>query len=737
MTGLRGGAAHKAALMLAAAAAAPCGWGQQTGTGETQTVEVRGDALQAQRADLAGKRVVLREELLRHGDTRLLEALRRVPGITVRGSAGQAELTLSGLGGGYTQILLNGEPAPKGFALEHLSPEQVERVEILRGASAEWSAQGVAGTINVVTRRVPRRAQHELKLGSGAYDGRARASADLSLGDKEGDLSWGLDLGMAHEPLRWPVAMEVQRRDAQGQLTQSVLTDKQEHGRDQSLTVSPRLAWSLGEGQQLSTDHMLRVFQTPGGAVDQRVAAVGAAPQLAHNELRLDPRTVMLRSRLNWQLKQADGSQWDSALIYTRVRREQVADFVGDNALGARVRETHVDSLALDQSWNATAKWRQPVGEEHTLALGVNLESAQRQEDRIQREQALPGGWVPENLDEVYDARVQRLALFAQDDWTFHPAWTASLGLRWEGLRTVSQSQQRNLGLEDEVQAEVRQTHSMWSPVLRAVWAVPDSKDQLKLSLSRSYRLPNARELTPRRYVANENTAVTPTNQGNPALRPELAWSLDGAWEHPLGPGAQVTLNAGAKRIDNVVLDELFSEPSTTLPGATTWVLRRANFGRAEVLSLGLEFNGPVPTQWADGLGLGLRGGLTFNHSRLLDAGFADGRLPGQPPWAMNLGLDYRPKASSVSGGLQMLAQGSSWVNQPSGRRLGFGAQRSVDLFASWRQSEASQWRLSLSQWLALDERERINVTQADGSISLDQRTRTQPSWRLSWEGKI
>jgi outer membrane receptor protein involved in Fe transport len=722
---------------MAAAATPAGGWAQEAAANPTQTVEVRSDAQQAQRADIAGKRVVSREELLRHGDTQLVDALRRVPGITVLGAAGRAELTLNGLGGGYTQILLNGEPLPKGFAVEQLSPELIERVEILRGGSAEWSAQGVAGSINIVTRRAPRWAQRELKLGTGSYEGRARASADLSLGDKDGDLSWGLNLGLAHEPLRWPVRMVVQSRDAQGQLTQSYVTDKQEGGRDQSLTLAPRLAWTLGEGHQLSTDHLLRVFQTPGGATDQRFAELGPPPQLSRNQLVLEPRSVMLRSRLSWQLKQADGRVWDSSLVYTGVRRNQVADFVGDNAAGLRVRQTHVDSLAVDQSLNASAKGRLPLGEAHTLAMGGSLEWAKRQEDRIQREQALPGGWLPENLDEVYDAQVQRLALFAQDDWVLSPALTASLGLRWEGLRTVSQSQQRNLGLGDSVDAEVRQSHSVWSPVLRAMWSLPDSKDQLKLALSRSYRLPNARELTPRRYVANENSVVTPTNQGNPALQPELAWSLDGGWEHPLGPGAQFTLNVGLKRIDQVVLDELLAEPSTQLPGTTTWVLRRANFDRAEVFSLGVEANGPLQRWWPQGPALELRGGLTLNRSRLLDVALAGGRLPAQPPWALNLGVDYRPKASALTAGVNVQAQGSSSATQPNGRVLGFGAQRSVDVFAAWRQSDQSMWRLALSQWLARDELERIRVTQATGTVSLDQVTQTRPSLRLSWERKI
>jgi iron complex outermembrane receptor protein len=59
---------------------------------------------------------------------------------------------MRGLGGGYTQILIDGERAPRGFSLEDLAPEQVERVEIYRAPTAETGARAIGGTINVITR---------------------------------------------------------------------------------------------------------------------------------------------------------------------------------------------------------------------------------------------------------------------------------------------------------------------------------------------------------------------------------------------------------------------------------------------------------------------------------------------------------------------------------------------------------------------------------------------------------
>ena len=41
---------------------------------------------------------------------------------------------------------------PPGFSLDSLTPEQIERIEILRAPTAETGARAIAGTINIVTR---------------------------------------------------------------------------------------------------------------------------------------------------------------------------------------------------------------------------------------------------------------------------------------------------------------------------------------------------------------------------------------------------------------------------------------------------------------------------------------------------------------------------------------------------------------------------------------------------------
>ncbi|MBC6436418.1 hypothetical protein FM036_47030 [Nostoc sp. HG1] len=89
--------------------------------------------------------VVGQDEIEKYGDLSVGEVLKRLPGVTVNGG-----IRMRGLGNGYTQTLLNGQRIPQGFSLDTLTPEMIERIEIMRASTAEFSTQAVAGTINIV-----------------------------------------------------------------------------------------------------------------------------------------------------------------------------------------------------------------------------------------------------------------------------------------------------------------------------------------------------------------------------------------------------------------------------------------------------------------------------------------------------------------------------------------------------------------------------------------------------------
>ncbi len=93
-------------------------------TTDLDAVHVQSERYDARRDDTASRIVVDREALQRHGDTDLLEALKRLPGVSVsNGAPGRpGTVSLRGLGAGYTQILLNGQRTPAASAWTHWPP---------------------------------------------------------------------------------------------------------------------------------------------------------------------------------------------------------------------------------------------------------------------------------------------------------------------------------------------------------------------------------------------------------------------------------------------------------------------------------------------------------------------------------------------------------------------------------------------------------------------------------------
>ena len=100
------------------------GTGNQPSVIQRVEIVARQGSTELRRAASVAKQIYGREELDRYGDTNVLDVMRRLPGVNVDSGGPR----MRGLGAGYTQILINGDPAPQGFNLDQLSPSQIERI---------------------------------------------------------------------------------------------------------------------------------------------------------------------------------------------------------------------------------------------------------------------------------------------------------------------------------------------------------------------------------------------------------------------------------------------------------------------------------------------------------------------------------------------------------------------------------------------------------------------------------
>jgi len=655
-----------------------------------QQVEVKGANYDARRDDTAARIVVGREEIARYGDTDVAEIFRRIPGVTVTPRGGRGvEIRMRGLGGGYTQILLNGERTPAGFTLESISPESIERIEVLRVASAEFSAESVAGTINIVLRKTARQRQREAKLGHLLSNDFRGPTFSAEVGDRGERSSWSVSASGNHDALRreWTGREENTRPDGVVDLLRTSVGP--ERGHMNRLNLSPRLNWTLDNGdtigwETLGTSASFR--NNPHTIVTTLIGNPPPVPDL-YGFAEFDDR--MLSSNLNWTRETPMGVKLDAKLGLEWSSRKMYVRRLGFDSLGAPETDGHTLSDTHTRGANSTGKLTKSAEGGHLLALGWDLRYNESGSIRMERDRVRvfrPGTL----LDEDLQAAVARAAFYAQDEWTIDPQWSVYMGARWEGVRTR---------VDGSSVVPTRVRSSVLSPILQTLYKLPSRAkgiegDQLRLALSRTYKAPELDSIVPLRGEFENNSATEADFQGNPNLKPELAWGLDAAWEHYWAEGAMVSVNGALRRIRDYTSNRVYYD-------GLRWIFSPVNDGRATLRSLTIETKFPLKAMYADAPALELRASVSRNWSEVDAVPGPGNRMEQQTPFSANLGLDYKSGALSTGASLAHRRGGS--VRVAANRGFYRDARTDLDAYAVWTFNPKLALRVALSNLLDED----------------------------------
>lgn len=142
------------------------------------------------------------DDLRVRGVTRVLDALREVPGVTVVQGGSFGAVTSVFMRGGesdHVQVLVDGVKVnqPGGaYDFASITTENVERIEIVRGpSSALYGSDAMSGVIQVITKTGAGRPRGSLGFRAGSF-GRADLTADLSGGTDE--VSYGFSVSRLH-----------------------------------------------------------------------------------------------------------------------------------------------------------------------------------------------------------------------------------------------------------------------------------------------------------------------------------------------------------------------------------------------------------------------------------------------------------------------------------------------------------------------------------------------------------
>lgn len=686
-----------ARLALLSLPFAPCAvLAQEAGPGQAETtareptsaqrVEVlaRQGAADLRRAASVAKQIYGREELDRFGDTNVLDVMRRLPGINI-GSGGPR---MRGLGGGYTQILINGDPAPQGFALDQLSPAQIERIEVLRAPTADTSAQAIAGSINIILKDAPRRSERSGQFGLWKGVDRPVANLNLNIGEAKAPFAFSLPVSLFEWQRENRNSLEKLAAGSDGRPALARQLGHQEVW-GYGFNVAPRLNWKRGDEQSAS----LQTFAQKGwwnNRTDYTNQILRGSP-LLEDDSRQNGGWQNLRANVTWSNRVADDQRIELRAGLSR----SSGDFDVRN-VKAGVEQLRVVGDNDDRGVTQSGKYSRLLGEAHSITVGWDLEARDRDERRTTTRLGQPV--LPEFEGQPFEARVRRHALYVQDEWEISPRWQMYLGLRHESIATESRG----------TTATVKNDSRVLSPLWHVTWKLdPKGRDMVRASLTRSYRAPGIGALLARPTVSSfytdttrPNDVLLPDRVGNPQLRPELSTGLDIAFEKYTAGGAMWSVGLFHRSISDLVRN-VTSLQTVSWASVPRWVSQPQNFSEATTSGIELELRGRaaelVPALPDAFKTLNLRGSLNFYRSRVAALPGPDNRLDGQQPWSATFGFDQRISGLPLSIGGN-LAFNPAYDTQVTLDQLQQRTRtRTLDLFAQWVFRPGLSMRASMS----------------------------------------
>lgn len=648
------------------------------------------------RYSTAAKMVFGREELDRYGDSSVSDVLKRLPGITVSGTPGRGgDIRMRGLGKGYTQLLLNGEPVPRGFSLDSLAPEQLERIEIMRAPVAEHSARAIAGTINIVLREEFVKRQNEARPTLGWEEGRFQPGLSLQRSDSVGALNYNIVANYYHRDLPSEAATRTTATalPSGAPLLAQTLQDNSRSVSD-GLHLNAHLNWRLEGGNSFSFQPFLGQWRGNSAGTAKQEQTLGVTPaSFANADWRTDSDSLMVRGMGNWKQKLNDGARLEIRFSGGQYGSDSQTARVETDALGGLAHTIRSGTGIDDSNFSTSGKYSRPLGQEHQLATGWELEAGNRRESAYTIQDGVnPLARYGDNVQ----ARTRRIAAYLQDEWDVAPLWAVYGGLRWEGIRTLSES------ALDSAQNQ----SSVLSPLFHSIWRFSqESKDQVRLGLTRSYRAPTLANLVAvptlsSNYPASgSNTATSPDSVGNPDLKPELAWGLDLAYEHYFSAGGLLGASVFRRNIDDLIRNVTSLQTVSWSP-QPRWVSSPQNLGRATSHGLELEAKFRLDEVASAAPQLNLRANYSRFWSNVEDVPGPNNRLDQQPRQSANLGMDYRLRGLPLTVGGNLNWTPAFVVRQTDAQLYYQGIKRVFDVYALWKFDPNAQLRLSAANLL-------------------------------------
>lgn len=671
-----------------------------------QRVEVEGAALsdvRARRDFVAGKIVISRREIDGSGLTTVQELLKREPTVTIGVDGRPGLLGLPG----YTQVLVDGKPAPPGRPPHETDLVHVERIEIVKGSLAEFGPFGIAGTINIVTRQPDRKPTASLRLNGSL--GPAVAGTNIAWSD-----TWRPE----KSPWTFSARLSASKRDEdKPQVAHTfrfpiyeappTLADQSDTRVESGLTTlnaSGTIGYKHSETDQLTLSPAVNLWRTSEDALERHSFVNPLDPRLDARSTA-SGRLFVASMPLSWRHQSAGGSRVEVEFSPTRMhlRREGVRDDVVDldsPAPGIRreraLTQRHAsDSLRIDVSPN--------LAEAHSIRLGASLGHSAQTASIDNTIDGLPDPAFA-TFGRGQSIRGPRHSAYVQDEWKISKQWAATAGISAEWRR------QRI----DDGGIEAVSSYRVASPSLHVAHKLDAAGTRrLRLSAARSFRAPETEQLLPRPVIhplapcsvvtgCGTNSFDRADVAGNPALRPERSAGLTASLEQDFGKDSMVGLDLFQRRLTDVIGEVVAIERVTWAPVPRV-VIRPDNLGTAWTRGASLDARLNTADVVAGWPKVELRAGASVAASRLQTVPGPDNHMADQSPWSAKLGAKYKLSSIPLELGMDASWRPGLWYRTAVDRRLYQGRRQDYAVQAAWTVNPAMKLRMNATNLFARD----------------------------------
>lgn len=531
-----------------------------------------------------------------------------------------------------------------------ISPEAIERVDVLYGPYSALFPGNSIGTTVAVTQHVPRAFEISGRVSgylqrfdqyghSGDYDGN---QVSLHLGDRLASGLWyAADLNHQNSTSQ-PMQYYTVTADESGAFpavsgpatpVRGIRYDTDPKGLKRAVfganagaidhtvqdTANLRLGYRFAPGLEASAmgswwsndseTHNVSFLRDGAGAKVWSGVVTDGTNSFSIPAPAFAPSTRDERhQQLGATLKTRRATGWNTSLVVSdyriledSARQANNPDPVAEQGGAGSVTQrdgTGWNTAELQATWTpAEGDW---TGGRHTLAFGAHR-NAYKLDNTVDN---IPDGGDWRSDDgapaQFFRGRTEVMALYAQDAWHFADNWRLTLGWREEWFRAYDG---RQFGAGTRVNYDTRRLRGH-SPKLALAFNATDSL-LLKLSYGRGVRFPNVEELYNGTITATSATLSDPDLEAETSDAVEL--SAEQEWDRQ-----RLRVSLFHDDVKDAILRQSTTDPAvckTTATGATTYTCVQ-NVDRVE--TTGLEVAWSAQDLGFKGFGLEVSGAYTF-----------------------------------------------------------------------------------------------------------------------------